>query len=215
MDSRIKVVQDHKRGCGWRTKKSSLYFRSDGLSMGCGRLPIELEVCPCCGRGIKQSRQFQWVEADEIIRQAEHTPCKTPDACGFCPIGRALNGGELGRAGLIWVGEMHYPTPEDYVEESRKYGVSRRINMDQVPRGFEIGKTWILLAHSKAIVKAEFGQPVEYKGGIFSMFKPDRIEVICDGTETEEEVDRYLERGLTPVFVERVEDTQIEMEFID
>lgn len=215
MDSRIKVVQDHKRGCGWRSKKASLYFRSDGLSMGCGRLPIELEVCPCCGRGIKQSRQFQWVEADEIIRQAEHTPCKTPDSCGFCPIGRALNGGELGRAGLIWVGEMHYPTPEDYVEESRKYGVSRRINMDQVPRGFEIGKTWILLAHSKAIVKAEFGQPVEYKGGIFSMFKPDRIEVICDGTETSEEVDRYLERGLTPVFVERVEDTQIEMEFID
>lgn len=215
MDSRIKVVQDHKRGCGWRSKPKSLYFRSDGLSMGCGRLPIELEVCPCCGRGIKQSRQFQWVEADEIIRQAEHTPCKTPNACELCPIGRALNGGELGRAGLIWVGEMHYPTPEDYVEESRKYGVSRRINMDQVPRGFEIGKTWILLAHSKAIVKAEFGQPVEYKGGIFSMFKPDRIEVICDGTETEEEVDRYLERGLTPVFVERVEDTQIEMEFID
>lgn len=215
MDARIKVVQDHKRGCNWRTKRGALYLMSSGLSMVCGRLPIELEVCPCCGRGIKQSRQFQWVEADEIIRQAEHDSCKTPNGCDFCPIGRALNGGELGRAGLIWVGEMHYPTPEDYIEESRKYGVSRRINMDQVPRGFEIGKTWILLAHSKAIVKAEFGQPVEYKGCIFSMFKPDRIEVICDGTETAEEVDRYLERGLTPVFVERVEDTQIEMEFID
>ena len=41
---------------------------------------------------------------------------------------------------------------------------------------------------------------------IFGMFKPNRIEYVCNGNETEGELDRLLERGLTPVIVKKMEE---------
>jgi hypothetical protein len=53
------------------------------------------------------------------------------------------------KAGLLWIGEEFYKTPEDFNREAGEMGISRRIT--SIPRGYEIGKTWVFLAHRKTI----------------------------------------------------------------
>ena len=207
MRPEIRVVVEGRRLCGER-KLGGLYFRSDGGVGSCGRLPIALERCPCCGNGIKLSRVPQWVDADTLLRPYAEMECPTPDSCSTCPINRAIMGG-LGRSLLVTVGEKYYPTPQEFVEESLRMGLSRRITGNQVPRGFEIGKTWVLLAHRKAIhTIPEIGKEVNYTPGIFGMFRPDRIEVVVSGEEADSVIDGYLKRGLTPVKIVKAEETQ-------
>lgn len=55
----------------------------------------------------------------------------------------------MGKAGLMWVGEKFYKTPEVFVAEGVTMGFSKRIKA--VPRGFKVGETYVLLAHPKAI----------------------------------------------------------------
>lgn len=196
MHPAIKTSFDSERGCGWR-KVGGLYLVADGPAISCGRLPIPLTVCPCCGHGFKPSRGFTWVDADRLIESAPHE-CKST-SCLYCPIGGMIRDG-IGRAGLLWIGEEYYKTPLDFERESAQIGISRRIS--QVPNDFEIGKTWVLLAHRKAIMNPiEFGKEPTYIAGIFRIFKPSRIEVICDGNEPDDLIESYLRRGLTPVMV--------------
>lgn len=206
----VKISIEEARGCGYR--HAGLYFRGDELDMACGRLPIQLNVCPTCGHGLHPARGWTWVDAAAIIEAATNVEprqnCRTPDNCAYCPIGNALHG-ELKHAGLIWVGEKFYPTPHDFLEEARRMGISRRIpGNNAVPKGFIVGQTWILLAHRKAITKVEFGQKPEFFPGIFSIFRPRRIEIVLRGDESDEEIDGYVKRGLTPVIVKRASEEQ-------
>lgn len=203
MHPAIKVVVEGRRGCGFR-KVGGSYLRSDGPVGSCGKLPIELSVCPCCGGGIKLSRMHQWVDADQLLSPYKDRPCAS-GRCETCPINKTINGG-IGKALLVTVGEKYYPTVGDFVQESVKMGISRRLAGGQVPRGFKVGETWVLLAHRKAIVEAKFGETVRYKSGLFGMFLPSRIEIVVDGTESDEVIERYLERGLTPVLVKPAEE---------
>jgi hypothetical protein len=76
--------------------------------------------------------------------------------------------------GLMWVGEKFYPTPDHFMNEAARMGISKRIPM--VPKEFEMGKDWILLAHRKTI-QSQYN-PQEYIPGIFQAFRPTRIEYI-------------------------------------
>lgn len=194
----IQVVHEGKRGCGYR-KVGGLYLRSDGPTMACGRLPIPLTVCPCCNHGFKPSRGWTWVNADEIIEASGKECDMDKSNCAVCPIGRALEG-KLGMAGLLWIGEQHYHTPDDFTQEASEMGISRRIH--SVPRDFKLGETWVLLAHRKAIKVLSEDGLAKYVPAIFRVFKPSRIEIVCDGTETDEVIDGYIKRGLTPVIVD-------------
>jgi hypothetical protein len=71
---------EHKRGCGYR-KPGGMYLVSLGIGRDCGKLPIPLTVCPCCGAGIKFSRGFTWI-SDEIIKNA---PCSILGCNGCYP----------------------------------------------------------------------------------------------------------------------------------
>lgn len=202
MHPSIRISIESERGCGYR-KVGGLYLRYDGPAMSCGRLPIPLTVCPCCGHGFKPSRGFTWVNADQLIEAAPNN-CIS-DNCLYCPIGGMIANG-IGRAGLIWIGEEFYKTPLDFEREAARSGISRRIAA--VPNDFEIGKTWIMLAHRKVILNpVEFGKEPTYTAGIFRIFKPDRIEVVVDGTESDELIESYLARKLTPVLVKHQEET--------
>ena len=192
---------DSKRGCGYR--KKGLYLVCDGPGRPCGRLPIPLDICPVCGAGIKFARSWTWVDADALMLQH---PCNSDD-CSNCPLSKSI-----GRAGLLWIGEKFYPTPDDWSLEADNQGVSRRIK--SVPHGFELGKTWVLVAHKKAI---ETG--VDEKGnrtfmpGIFHTFKPSAIEYVTDGTETEEELEKFKKRDITPVKVVKLsEQNELKLE---
>lgn len=184
------MAVEAKRGCGYR-KVGGLYLVSGELSAECDRLPFELSVCPCCGGGIKQARGWTWVQPFKLF-EGTHKPCS---CFGICPVCYPLQFfGETGKAGLLWIGEQHYPTVSEFVQEGLTQGISRRIN--SIPRQFEIGKTWVLLAHPKAVrrmsTKDEIrknglfinGETVE-KPGIFAVFRPRRIERIVKQSEYE------------------------------
>lgn len=172
-----------RRGCGFR-KPGGLYLVCDGPSAPCGKLPIPLEICPTCSGGIHFCRGWTWVNGTALAAQ---NTCVMGE-CPACPLG-----GPIGRCGLLWIGEKFYKTPSDWTHEAFEQGVSRRLAT--VPHGFEIGKTWVLVAHKKCIQNSDGS----YTPGIFHAFRPTAIEYVVLGTETETELEALVKRGITPV----------------
>lgn len=204
---------EQERGCGYR-KKGGLYMVSGAMGSPCCKLPFELTVCPCCGEGIKQQRSFAWVSSQLF----DGMRCTEGDSA--CPMNQNIStatGDGPKKVGLLWVGEKYYPTPADFIKEGVAQGISKRIST--VPNEFEIGKTWVYLAHPKAI-GPEWRAPAGtddvkpyYKPGIFQAFKPTAIEYVVTGKETEEELARMEKRGITLVDVVRdIDQLEIEMQ---
>lgn len=199
----IQTVSDQKRGCGWR-KPGGAYLRLDGLPADCGMFPIYLTACPCCGEGIKPSRSPRWIEAKLIQRE-----CSIP-GCGGCGPAKLPPDEKML---LIFIGTSHYPTPEAFMREAARLGISRRLT-NGLPRGFEIGKTWVVLAMKvgEAGPKGE----IAHKNKAFMIFRPDRVEYVVDpaklGDEKyREKLERLEKKGYTLVQVERREPTQSKM----
>ena len=106
------MAVEAKRGCGYR-KVGGLYLVSDGLGIPCDRLPITLEVCPCCGAGIKPARGWTWVDVPTLVKGNHMVAGVVPDPSGrgttpnavpcgcphFCPL--CHNVALIGKAGLI------------------------------------------------------------------------------------------------------------------
>lgn len=207
----IKKVES-ARGCGYR-KKGGLYFVTDGKGKPCGKLPIELNVCPCCGAGIKFSRGFTWVTAALIgDRECDIDPALFEiDQCGSCPFNTT---DPNKRFGLMWVGEKFY-SPDEFRNEALQKGISKRIA--SIPNDFKIGETWVWLAHIKAVkipFVNELDQPsIEHRPGIFYAFKPSRIEYVIKGDETDEQLEAMEKRGITLVDVMRDVDQQTAINF--
>lgn len=144
-----------------------------------------------------------------------------------CPLNKP---GALGeRAGLLWIGEEFYPTPSAWIAEGRTMGFSRRIKT--FPTGFQPGVSWVLSAHRKTVMQGYgitidgvytvrshgdmvalgVGNADDYSQvwgpGIFHVWRPDRVEYVVKGTETEEELAAFEQRGIEPVKVIPKEDT--------
>lgn len=222
----VQTRVEGRRGCGYR-KPGGLYLVSGELSEPCPLLPYETSVCPTCGEGIRPARGFTWVDGEKFIPPVVHGTDEHDMVCPLSParehgnLGKYAENSEggyvsrIGRCGLIWVGEQHYKTPGEFMREAEKMGVSRRITA--VPRDFEIGETWVLLGHRKAITKAcsecgDEGHPdpecpvcegtgYEHRPGIITAFRPTAIEYVVKGDETDEEIEALEARGLTPVKV--------------
>ncbi len=176
-----------ERGCGFR-KPGGLYLVTGERGAQCLKIPYPLTVCPTCSQGINPSRGFTWVNASELTLEAVVATCGLRH-CIQCPLG-----GGPAKTGLIWVGEAYYKTPKVFLEEALRMGISRRITA--IPRGFEVGVTWVLLAHRKAFPVGREDSP-----GIFQAFRPTAIEYVVKGGETEEELKSLRDRGITPVEV--------------
>lgn len=160
------MAVEAKRGCGYR-KVGGLYLVGEFGGAPCCRMPILLNVCPCCGAGIKQSRGWQWIDPRPFLvgectnaLQAVQLACPAADPGAF---------GE--RVGLVWIGEKFYPTVAHFAAEARRLGVSRRVAA--LPRGFKLGESWVWLAHPKACRTDEGEKP-----GVFYVWKPKAIEKI-------------------------------------
>lgn len=178
--SEIQVVYEKKRGCGYRKPSKNgvgLYLASDGLIAPCGRLPFPLEICPCCGAGIKFSRGFTWILPTKLL-----SPSLPPlPTCPFhtdrlsCPVCRPRND----RAGLMWVGAKYY-SPHSFMAEANKVGISKKVNA--IPRDFKIGEHLIYLAHKQAVYDwNDLKSPAT--PGIFASFKPTRVDVVVGDAE--------------------------------
>lgn len=181
--SQVHVCVEARRGCGYRKPGKDgvgVYLMGDGLSRPCGLLPFPMEVCPCCGEGIKQTRGWTWITPSLLLTKQQpldilagtERRCERDGSrfCRQCPAGGGIPDG---RHGLIWVGEKFYKTPEEFRKEASSMGVSRKIKT--VPRDFVLGETWVYLAH-KTCVWDEENQAM--RPGIFSAFKPSRIDLV-------------------------------------
>jgi hypothetical protein len=199
----IRTSHEKKRGCGYR-KGGGYYLIGGDAFSHCGKLPYLLKPCEHCGMGLKFHRGFGWFNPREFI---ESGPCENdsvhsqgPGAshdCDACSMGFAIPE----RAGIMWVGNKFY-TPESFLEESLKMGLSKRL--PTIPRELlqNMGFVRVYLAHPKACIGVD-GKPAP---GIFSSFVPNKIEYVVKGTESEQELGRIENRGVGLVKVVPVED---------
>ena len=195
----ITTKHEHARGCGFR-KQGGKYMISDGVAVACFKLPIPLTYCPCCGAGIKFTRGFQWI-GKEIPEAAK---CTKAGCKGCVPFD-----GSVDKFGLMWVGERYY-SPSSFIQEAASRGVSKRITA--IPKGFELGSTWILLAHKKAVFNEE---KKEMDAGIFYCFRPTAMEYVVKGTETEEELEAIEKQGFDLIEVIPVDTREMNFDSID
>lgn len=187
-------MAESRRGCGWR-KIGATYLVGGGEMRPCGRFPFPLHVCPTCNGGIKQSRGWTWIRPAALF--ADLAACRFDSfGCRSCPMSDpAYLADAKGRCGLLWIGTGFYATPLDFSRESNKLGVCRRIAA--IPKGVEVGKTWIVLAHPKAIVTPH-AAPAP---GVFSAFLLTAIErcVSNDQYTDVEAMEALQKKGITPV----------------
>lgn len=217
----IRTVVETPRGCGHR-KQGGTYMMSGGVGMPCCRLPAVLDICPTCSGGIKFSRSWTWIDGDALLSTSSRLGGDF--SCSGCP---AKTLPHFGRSGLLWIGEKYYPTPADWTAEAMRLGISRRVQA--VPLDFEIGKTWVFVAHIKACLPAALckhgvagphlvalnidplgecsGPSDERRRGVFSMFKPDRVEYVVKPSDSDEVLERKLKRGIELVHVVPVDDS--------
>lgn len=207
----VRIVTEGARGCGYR-KAGGIYLISEGVSVPCPALPLEVSRCPCCDAGIKPTRSWAWFNPSLFFKFPCPASCERYQERGRCePFAQE-------RAGILWIGGKYYKTPADWTREAREMGVSRRIS--QVPKDLVVSETWVFVGHREAIVKpcgcAKDGAPElgcedcggvgEVKSpGVFHAFQPARVEKVVDEGIEQKEVDKLLERGITPVVVHRVD----------
>lgn len=193
MNPAVETVFDQERLCGWR-KPEGIYLRGGADATHCGKLPIPIESCPHCGSGIKPSRGYTSISRSVLPPSICYIPSSE---CDRCLINRKVD-----KFGLMWVGDKFYKQGE-FSREAILQGVSKRIA--QVPKSLEIGKTIILIGERKAIVSPRtVNGETQYIPGVVMAFIPQRIEYVCRGDETNEEIEALLKRGITPVQVIRI-----------
>ena len=162
----------------WR-KPGGLYLIAGAPAEPCPLLPVALHVCPTCGEGLKPARSWTWVDADKLLGlPLQHPAGSPPEHPARCPLGH-----RLGRAGLLMDRlEAFYPTPQAFMEEAARAGISRLITA--VPREFQRGRTWVLCAHRSAIAAAPGADPT---AGVFTLFRPTAVEYVVRGDESDAE----------------------------
>ncbi len=175
---------EERRGCGYRKisteNKVFYYLCGDGISAPCDRLPFRLQVCPVCGNGLKFHRGFQWIDWHRYA--GDHNECECDEYCYICHPNNE-------RYGLMWVGERFY-SPQSFTLEAEKLGVSKLIA--SIPKGLEVGKTKVLLAHRKAWKNKE--------PAIFYAFVVKRVEVLVKPEDLSKEwVKRLRKKGVVVI----------------
>jgi len=157
------------------------------------REDINCLTCEGFGQLSQDDQKAKCIDCEGFGFEAHLSHCEEK-ICSRCPLG----GAAPLKAGLLWIGEKFYRTPEDFLKEASAQGISRRIA--QVPKDFIVGAHWLFLAHRKAIYggRDDFGDE-QYTPGVFFAFKPTHIEYVVSGKESEKELEQMEKRGLTLV----------------
>lgn len=184
-DYEVHLSVERARGCGYRKPSKGgvgIYVMAGGPGDRCGRLPFLIEVCVACGEGVKPSRSWTWITPSILLTKdqlldvlaGDSRPCDIYGfpRCNRCPVGGGI---PEGKHGLLWIGEQHYKTPAEYMNEGRAVGVSRKISA--VLRGFRLGEHWVYLAHRSAVTNGDPDNPLP---GIFTAFKPSHIDLVIE-----------------------------------
>lgn len=183
----VVISYEEARDCGFRKPSKDgvgIYLRGSNTGEDCERLPFPLETCPCCGGGFKYTRGFTWIDPMALLSPYSEPKCTAiladdpferhhHEYCWLC------NPELLGsKAGLIWIGEQHYKSPGQFIEEANRMGISRKIAA--IPNGFEVGEHAIFLAHAKGIYEKDEEGNYQWVPAIFMAFKPHMIDLVID-----------------------------------
>ena len=190
----VEEIQIRERQCGLR-KPGGLYLVGDCPEEDMnGWLP---RACRCtCGikflKGSRNVQKFVPYDAFPELRPGSTDPRKFAT---FLPDETVW---------VVTIGEKHYPTVYSYLHEAREQGISRYIQ--EFPRGFKIGESWVFLLHPTAFqreVPVSPGEKQRYvkEPGIIAVFKPKAIQYVVTGDETEEYLDGLQSKGVTLVSV--------------
>ncbi len=234
MTIQITDVYDRKRLCGWR-HEGGFYLRTDPANIGsCGKFPLILNECDCCGQKVKLTRSLQKINVQGLFKNVD---CDDPrELCKACLINRT------GYGYLISIGHKFYPSRDDFKREAIEMGISKRIAFP-LPREFKVKESMVLLGHPRVftdlvaessieIEHAEIDEDAPQKGlpmivpksittgkmvvkdigAVVMMFVPQRIEYIVSGTETDQFLEQLVSQNVTLVRVHRVEDHQLALE---
>lgn len=169
----VPVLRENKRGCGYRKAGGTYIVNLEPSELAVEGMPIALHVCPTCHGGIKFCRGFTWINARALLNDPT-----APE-----------------RAGLIWIGESFYPTPQHFIAEALAQGVSRRLAT--VPTGLPIGETRIYFAHSKGM-KDKSG---EFIPAAVTWFVPTGLQYVVRDDDDAAFLHAKMKRGITPVRV--------------
>jgi len=175
-----------ERGCGY-PQEGGMYLLTSPVGAPCDRMPYEIPVCPVCGETIRFTRSMQQINAKKLF--GEHEGCTDPKALRPCP---ACQPGD-DPAGLMWVGDSFY-SPGEFVGEAAEMGVSKRIS--KLPEFFEVGKTWLFLAHKKALKRIEDGKTRNVPGVIMACRPTKLVKVMKEKDITDEKVKELEEKGI-------------------
>jgi len=198
---------EEKRGCGWR-KVGGAYLVGEGLTVTCDALPLDLEPCGECGYTVPFSRGIQEIHLGYLTSKVEKAHERQGGLCRDefpCPI---CGSGLPGKIFLMFVSQEYY-TPESFISEARKLGVSKRIAPQCLPKNFLLGRDWIFLAHKRVSFRAydgSSGWKGDVKRGIFYAFRPQRIEMLLWKDTLREnfesEVQEWEKKGFTVVLID-------------
>jgi hypothetical protein len=193
------VLKEKARHCGYRSPAKSgigIYLMGSNLINPCERLPFPVHSCPTCGAGIKFARGWTWIIPKALFAANTRPVCSglndgshNHELCPMCSPGEKP-------AGLVWIGDRYY-NPTNFLAEAKEMGVSKKINA--LPHGFILGETLIYLGHPKAIVNYDITErKLNQFPGVFSVFKPDRIDLIIKDANKVPNKAAALQRRLGP-----------------
>ena len=188
----VKVLKEGRRGCGFR-KAGGIYLCSDDPEIPCALFPLPLAPCSKCGAVIKPFRGYKWIDPKRLMRRScprRKAKSRDPACCRLDEFS--------GKAILMWVGDEFYSTPAEFRRECRMLGLSRRIRC--VPKGFQVGHTWLFLAH-RFVIHPKAGGTGKAKPGIFTALCPTRMEYVVRGNETDDVLRKKEAAGFTLVRV--------------
>ncbi len=178
MSYECEVRMEKARGCGYRKSGEGgvgLYLVSDGMGMGCDRMPFPLFTED--DEPIKHFRGLKEINPIEMFPDNKE-PIRS--ACdGWCLL--CLMGGLRQNYGLLhFVGQENY-TLDEFNKEAARMGISRRIS--NLPNSFVVGQHWVYLVHAEAgsWLNPITGQ-IELAPAIFRAFKP-KVELVIDDPE--------------------------------
>jgi len=204
-----------------------MYLCGEFISAPCDRMPFPLTVCPVCGQGIKVGRGFTEVNPYRLWGNHEKVVSDQPGESHLEPICQDrvrpcfLCDPQDQPAYIMMVGKRYY-TPESFLDEALAMGISKRIPF--LPKGLELGKTVLYLAHPKAcevkvqaalqqamaiVEESQTKRPrlleterVEKALGIFCAFIPQKVEqLVWESKATPEELEKLEHRGISPVII--------------
>lgn len=189
------VAVEEKRSCGYR-KVGGIYIIGEGIPVVCDRLPMEIKTCPVCGEGIRFTRVPREINPRHLFGGFHEPPCVCRQRNPTC---RVCNPPDFG---YIWgVGHKFYATPEEFIAESNRLGISKRV--PRVPKRLKIGETSIYLIHNRACLVGtdDDGAPM-FAPGVFLVFIPTRIEKLIWKKDADVQTMKSLvKRGIFPVVV--------------